>query len=45
MFVHLNYLLLRGLKTYYMDDDVKLADRARKLYASVKSKVMETVFD
>ena len=45
MFVHLNYLLLRGLKTYYMDDDVKLAVRARKLHASIKSKVVETVFN
>ena len=41
IFVHLHYLLLRGLKTYYMDDQNSLAhsDKASKAYNLIKERI------
>jgi len=50
LFIHLHYMLLRGLKNYYvegsvsMQDKPELARRATDLYSSIKSKIVGTVY-
>ena len=49
LFVHLHYMLLRGLKTYYcegsvsMVDKPELAKRADALYLMIKERIVNTV--
>lgn len=51
IFVHLNYMLLRGLKTYYMEgspalalvDKPELTARAAKIYKDVQKRLVDTV--
>ena len=50
LFVHLHYLLLRGLKLYYMPGSVSMTDkpelalRAEKIYNMVRERIVETVY-
>ena len=49
LFVHLHYMLLRGLKKYYMEGSVsmvgkpELAQRASDLYDTIKERIVRTV--
>ena len=50
LFVHLHYLLLRGLKTYYMPGSVSMVDkpelaiRAESLYNTIEERIVSTVY-
>lgn len=50
LFVHLHYMLLRGLKTYYMTGSVSMVDkpelaiRADKIYHMIKERIVKTVY-
>ena len=50
LFVHLHYMLLRGLKSYYMPDSVSMVDkpelaiRAEKLHYKIKERIVNTVY-
>ena len=50
LFVHLHYMLLRGLKTYYMTGSVSMVDkpelaiRADKLHKIIKERIVKTVY-
>ncbi len=51
VFVHLNYLLLKGLKTYYSESSVsmkekpELVKKASELYLEIKKRLVATVFE
>ena len=50
LFVHLHYMLLRGLKTYYMPGSVSMVDkpelavRAEKIHNTIKDRIVKTVY-
>ena len=50
LFIHLHYLLLRGLKLYYMPSSVSMADkpelalRAERIYKTVRERIVATVY-
>ena len=49
LFVHFHYMLLRGLKTYYMHDSISMVDkpelaaRASVIYETIKERITKTV--
>lgn len=46
VFVHLNYLILKGLNGYITRNEIPahLIERMKKLYTNIKDKVIDTVF-
>lgn len=49
IFVHLNYMLLRGLKLYYINEDEStesdFSRQVRNAYSQIREKIVETVFE
>jgi len=51
LFVHLHYMLLRGLKNYYSPESISMKDRpelaakAKVLYESIRKNILNTVYE
>ena len=50
LFVHLHYLLLRGLKIYYSEGSISMVDKphlaaqAKKIYDIIRERIVATVY-
>jgi mannosyl-oligosaccharide glucosidase len=45
IWININYLVLRALKTYYMDSDGPYFDRVSRIYDDLKSNIVENMTD